>query len=390
MSNRTKIKDKKLKFQRHYSKIEPWQNVSDKEWNDWKWQFKNRIKTVEQLEKVIKLSEKTKKNINKVLKELKMAITPYYSTLINPTDPDDPIRRQSVPTINELKSYPYEEIDSVMEEDYIQNKSVIHRYPTKIAFLANEVCPSLCRHCTRRRLLVAKDYKEETQPGHIKELIEYLKEHEEVRDVLITGGDALSFSNDVLDDLLKNLYSLEHVEMVRLGTRYPVTLPQRITDDLVQILGQYEPLYVMIQLNHPREITPEFKLACKKLADSGIVLGNQAVLLKGVNDDVQLQKRMYELLLQNRVWPYYLYQCDLSSGMHHFRTPIEMGLKIIEGLIGHTSGPAVPTYIVEAPGGGGKVPLHPNTHMSSASSNKICLKNFEDKYFSYIEPQEYR
>jgi lysine 2,3-aminomutase len=371
---------------RDYREIELWKDVTDDQWNSYAWQMRNKITNVDQLSRVLHLDATQKSDIEAVIKVYKMEVSPHLSTLMNPDDKECPIRKQWIPSKEELIKREFEHLDAVAEASYEKDFGVIHRYPDRIAFMSSDVCGSLCRFCTRKRSVLTKGLSGLRPRADIDKMIHYVAVHREIRDILITGGDALSYSNSQLEYMLSELYALPNVEIVRLGTRLPVSIPQRIDEDLVAVLRKFRPLYINIQVNHPKEIVPETKRACEALIDAGAVLGNQAVLLRGVNDQIEIQKKLAHELLKMRVRPYYLYQCDLSVGLEHFRTSISKGLQIMEGLIGHTSGLAVPHYIVEAPGGGGKVPLHPTTFVESHTGREVYVRNFENKFYTYVEP----
>ncbi|MDY9928042.1 lysine 2,3-aminomutase [Methanosarcina sp.] len=370
------------------SKIRSCFNESDEEFSDWKWQYRNRITTVEELDKLIPLSNSEKKDIKKALKVFPMAISPYYASLIDPEDPECPIRLQAVPQSVELQTSSWELEDPLCEDQDSpsQESCITHRYPDRVLFLISNRCGMYCRHCTRKRRVGNREY--DYSEKAIREGIEYVRMHPEVRDVLLSGGDALLVSDERLDWLLGELFSIPHVEIVRLGTRAPVTLPQRITPELCEILGKYPSVWLNTHFNHPKEITPEAKKAMDMLSRAGIPLGNQSVLLRGVNDCPTIIKNLCHELLRIRTRPYYLYQCDLSFGLEHFRTSVARGIEIIEMLRGHTSGLAVPTFVVDAPGGGGKIPVGPN-YLISNSDTGVTLRNYEGVICFYPEPAEY-
>ncbi|MBS3825411.1 lysine 2,3-aminomutase [Candidatus Bipolaricaulota bacterium] len=368
---------------RDFKEISLWSNVSTEEWNDWHWQLRNRITDVEELSEVIDLTSEEEENISNSLNELRMAITPYFATLMDPSDRSCPIRRRAVPTGMELEKKPEDILDPLHEDEDSPVPGITHRYPDRILFLITDQCGMYCRHCTRRRQAGETD---KPMPREmIDKGIEYVRKSPEVRDVLLSGGDPLTVSNDRLEYVLDKLYEIPHVEMLRIGSNVPVVLPQRITPELLDLLGRYQPLYINTHFNHPKEITEASKEACEKLADGGFVLGNQSVLLKGVNDSPIVMKKLVQDLLRMRVRPYYIYQCDLSKGLSHFRTSVGKGIEIMENLRGYTSGLAVPTYIVDTPGGGGKVPVTPN-YVVSRSDRRVVLRNYEGVLISYTEP----
>ena len=360
--------------------------VTDEQWNDWKWQVKNRIETYEELSKYFTFSPEEAEGIKKALAKFRMAITPYYLSLIDPNDPYDPIRRQCIPAGAECNIAPADLNDPLHEDEDSPAPGLTHRYPDRVLFLITDMCSMYCRHCTRRRFAGQKD--DESPQDRIEKCLEYIEKTPEVRDVLLSGGDALMVSDKKLEYIISRLRAIPHVEIVRIGSRTPVVCPQRITDDLCNMLKKYHPIWLNTHFNHPNEMTPEAQAAVAKLADAGIPLGNQTVLLRGVNDCVHVMKKLMHELVKNRVRPYYIYQCDLSMGLEHFRTPVSKGIEIIENLRGHTSGYAVPTFVVDAPGGGGKTPVMP-TYVISQSPDKVILRNFEGVITTYTEPREY-
>ena len=360
--------------------------VPAQQWNDWTWQAKNRITNLTQLKKYITLTPEEEQGIEKCLASFRMAITPYYLSLIDLKDPDDPIRRQAIPSVEELYFAPEESADSLHEDTDSPVKGLTHRYPDRVLFLITDRCAAYCRHCTRRRLVGQTDNAMPKE--QIDACIDYIRQHSEVRDVLLSGGDVFMQSDEMLEYVISALRSIDHVEIIRLGTRTPVVMPQRITQSLCDMLKKYHPIWVNVHFNHPNEITPEATAACARLADAGIPLGNQSVLLAGVNDCVHVMRKLVNDLVKIRVRPYYIYACDLSLGLSHFRTPVSKGIEIIEGLRGHTSGFCVPTFVVDAPGGGGKVPVMPN-YILSQTPRKVILRNFEGVITTYTEPEHY-
>ena len=361
-------------------------NVTDEQWNDWTWQVKNRIENLDQLKQYISLTEEEEEGVKKTLQTLRMAITPYYLSLIDPDDPYCPIRRQAIPTAAEVHQSPADLLDPLHEDEDSPVPGLTHRYPDRVLLLITDQCSMYCRHCTRRRFAGQHDCQ--MPQDRIQKAIDYIARTPQVRDVLLSGGDALMVNDKVLESIIQRLRAIPHVEIIRLGTRTPVVCPQRITDDLCNMLKKYHPIWVNTHFNHPNEITPEATEACAKLANAGIPLGNQSVLLRGVNDCVHVMKTLVQGLVKIRVRPYYIYQCDLSMGLEHFRTPVSKGIEIIENLRGHTSGYAVPTFVVDAPGGGGKTPVMP-TYVISQSPNKVILRNFEGVITTYTEPTDY-
>lgn len=360
--------------------------VTDEQWNDWKWQVKNRIETLDELKKYIKLTPEEEEGVRKTLTTLRMAITPYYLSLINPDDPHCPIRRQAIPTAAETHQAAADLLDPLHEDEDSPTPGLTHRYPDRVLMLITDMCSMYCRHCTRRRFAGHQDA--ESPQDRIEKCIEYVERTPVVRDVLLSGGDALMVSDAKLEYIIKRLRAIPHVEIIRIGSRTPVVCPQRITDDLCNMLKKYHPIWLNTHFNHPNEVTPESAAACARLADAGIPLGNQSVLLRGVNDCVHVMKHLVHELVKMRVRPYYIYQCDLSMGLEHFRTPVSKGIEIIEGLRGHTSGFAVPTFVVDAPGGGGKTPVMPQ-YVISQAPGKVVLRNFEGVITTYTEPAEY-
>lgn len=370
---------------RSYKDIELWKDVSEDEWNDWRWQVRNRITDVDTLKKVINLTEGEEKDIQEVLGKFRMGITPYYASLMDKDDPNCPIRKQAVPTIMEVHRSEADILDPLDEDTDSPVPGLTHRYPDRVLFLITDQCSMYCRHCTRRRFA---GHQDKGMPmDKIEAGIEYIRNTPQVRDVLLSGGDALLVSDDKLEYIIKKLREIPHVEIIRIGSRTPVVMPQRITDDLVNMLRKYHPIWLNTHFNHPKEITETSTKAMAKLADAGIPLGNQSVLLRGVNDCVHIMTELVHKLVKIRVRPYYIYQCDLSLGIEHFRTPVSKGLEIMEGLRGHTSGYAVPTFVVDAPGGGGKIPVMPN-YVISMSPHKVVLRNYEGVITTYTEPTD--
>ncbi len=355
-------------------------------WNDWHWQLKNRIETIEDLKKFMTLTPEEEEGVVKCLDTLRMAITPYYLSLINPDDPEDPVRKQAIPTEKELYHSAADLEDPLHEDTDSSVPGLTHRYPDRVLFLVTDQCSMYCRHCTRRRFAGQNDGS--VPEDQVEQCLEYVRNHPEVRDVLLSGGDALLISDERLEYIISSLRAIPHVEIIRIGSRTPVVMPQRITDELCDMLKKYHPIWLNTHFNHPQEITPEATEACAKLANAGIPLGNQTVLLAGVNDCMHVMKDLVRQLVKMRVRPYYIYQCDLSLGLEHFRTPVSKGIEIIEGLRGHTSGYAVPTFVVDAPGGGGKTPVMPN-YVISQTPGKVILRNYEGVITTYTEPTHY-
>lgn len=362
-------------------------DIPHEQWNDWHWQVSHRIETLDELKRYVRLSPAEEEGVTKCLQTLRMAITPYYLSLIDPDDPDDPIRKQCIPTDRELHRSSADLLDPLHEDADSPVPGLTHRYPDRVLFLITDQCSMYCRHCTRRRFAGQTDAMMPTE--RIDAGIEYIRQHPEVRDVLLSGGDALMVSDELLEYILSSLRAIEHVQIIRIGSRIPVVLPQRITPQLCDMLKKYHPVWLNVHFNHPHEITPEASAACARLADAGIPLGNQSVLLAGVNDCIHVMKDLVQKLVMIRVRPYYIYQCDLSLGLEHFRTPVAKGIEIIEALRGHTSGFCVPTFVVDAPGGGGKIPVMPN-YLISQTNRKVILRNFEGVIASYTEPEHYQ
>jgi lysine 2,3-aminomutase len=362
------------------------QTVSDEDWNDWRWQMRNRLRTVEDFEHLFPLTDSEKKALN-TPDHFRVEVTPYFASLINPQDPHDPLRQQVMPTSLELVDNEGLMEDSLAEDLHSPVPGLVHRYPDRALMLVTTQCASYCRYCTRSRIV---GNPHQTFSGdELEAQLDYLQSTPAIRDVILSGGDPLSFGVSRLESLLKQLRAIEHIEIIRIGSRIPVFLPQRITSELTEMLGKYHPLWLNIHVNHPNEITAELAEACDRLSRVGIPLGNQSVLLAGINDCVNIQRELVHKLTYMRVRPYYLYQCDLVHGAGHFRTPVGKGIEIIEGLRGHTSGFAVPTYVVDAPGGGGKVPLSPS-YLISMSDRKVVVRNYEGYIATYEEPTEYQ
>ena len=360
-----------------------WSNVPDSDWNDWHWQLKNRVTTLEQLQRLMPtLTPEEVAGTRLANHKLALAITPYFFNLIDPADENCPIRRQVVPRVEETQTASWEMSDPCGEDSHSPVPGLVHRYPDRVLFLVTDRCAAYCRYCTRSRLVSnASGY--DFHPA-FDEQIGYIRNHPEIRDVLLSGGDPLLFSDEKLEYLLNRLRAIPHVEFLRIGTRIPVFLPQRITTELCAMLKQFHPLFVSIHSNHPRELTTEVRDALARLAEAGIPLGNQSVLLRRVNDDADVMKAHVHKLLMCRVKPYYLYQCDLIAGSSHLRTSVRKGVEIMEQLRGHTSGYAVPTYVIDAPGGGGKVPVSPE-YVLSHNADRVVIRNYEGKIFEYPE-----
>ena len=358
-------------------------------WRDWKWQLRHSIRNIRTFEKLtgLKFSETERKSLEETVAKFSISITPYYISLINTEDyKNDPIFKQCFPSPLELKIDKCDMKDPLAEDKDSPVPGLTHRYPDRVLFHISNICSMYCRHCTRKRKVGDIDSipsKEEILNG-----IEYIKNNPRVRDVLLSGGDPFMLADDYIDWIITEIRKIPHVEIIRIGTRMPVVLPYRITNELVEMLKKHHPIWINTHFNHPREISTSSKEALRKLADAGIPLGNQSVLLADVNDCPRIMRELVHKLVQNRVRPYYLYQCDLSEGLSHFRTPVGKGIEILESLIGHTSGFCVPTYVIDAPGGGGKIPVMPN-YLISWSTNKVILRNYEGVITTYKEPDSY-
>jgi lysine 2,3-aminomutase len=360
-----------------------WSNIPDSDWNNWRWQLQHRITSVEQLQRLMPtLTPEEFAGATLANHKLALAITPYFFSLIDPADENCPIRWQVIPRVEETNTAPWEMTDPCGEDSHSPVPGLVHRYPDRVLFLVTDRCAAYCRYCTRSRL-VSNATGYDFHPQFDKQ-IEYIRNHPEVRDVLLSGGDPLLFSDERLEHLLSQLRAIPHLEFLRIGTRIPIFLPQRITAELCAMLKKYHPLFISIHSNHPRELTTEVRDALGRLADAGIPLGNQSVLLRNVNDDVTVMKAQVQKLLMCRVKPYYLYQCDLISGSAHLRASVRKGLEIIENLRGHTTGYAVPQYVIDAPNGGGKVPVNPE-YILSRDDERVIIRNYEGKVFEYPE-----
>ena len=368
---------------RHWQDIPLWRNVTEAQWNDWKWQAAHVVHTLEEVKQILPLTPDEERGVVECAKYFKFGIPPYYASLMDPNDPNCPVRLQAVPRVQETHFSEADRHDPLYEDVDSPAPHLTHRYPDRVLLLITDYCAMYCRFCTRRRFtahahgaMSAKD---------LEPAFQYLEKAKEVRDVLLSGGDPLMVNDEYLEHILKRLREIDHIEIVRIGSRAPCTLPMRITPQLVSILKKYHPLWLNTHFNHEKEITPEASKALAMLADAGIPLGNQTVLLRGINDCPTVMKNLVQKLVLNRVRPYYFYQCDLSEGIEHFRTRVSKGIEIYEALRGHTSGFAVPLFILDAPGGGGKVPLAPN-YLVSQSDKKVVIRNYEGGIFSYPEP----
>jgi lysine 2,3-aminomutase len=357
--------------------------IDDHEWNDWRWQFRNRVTTLSGLDKLFPLTSDERLALARVLHEFRLGITPYYLSLVDPHNPADPMRIQAVPSMAEFLEQERGEEDPLGEDQFSPVPSIVHRYPDRCLLIATNACALYCRYCTRKRIM----HEGETPPPKsvLQAAVDYIARTPAIRDVIVSGGDPLTWATDRIEDLLRQLRAIPHLEIIRIGSRVPVTLPQRITPDLCAMLDRYGPLWINVHFNHPREVTAEAGLACDRLLRCGIPLNNQAVLLRGVNDDAPTMKSLVHALMRIKVRPYYLYHCDQVHGAEHFRTTVEKGLEIIESLRGHTSGLAVPIYALDAPEGGGKIPLQPQ-YLISYQGGRAVLRNFQHRVFHYQDP----
>jgi lysine 2,3-aminomutase len=366
------------------SKIVDIKSIATKEqWNDWHWQLQNRITSFDELRKYIELKPDEAAVADSNVFSFRMAITPYYLSLIDHSNPFDPVRLQAIPRLAESELSLSDMADPLHEDADSPVPGMTHRYPDRVLLLLTDQCAMYCRHCTRRRKAGETDAP--MPKDNVDKAIDYIREHKEVRDVILSGGDPLTLSDERLDEVLGKLSRIEHVDIVRIGSRLPVVLPQRITDSLLAVLRKYKFVWMNTHFNHPNELSPEAVNALARLSETGIPLGNQSVLLKGINDNVDVMKALVHALVKNRVRPYYIYQCDLSEGIAHFRTPVSKGIEIIESLRGHTSGLCIPTFVVDAPGGGGKIPVMPN-YLISQMPGRIILRNYEGFITAYTEP----
>jgi lysine 2,3-aminomutase len=359
--------------------------TSRENWIDWKWQFRNRITTVEKLSTVIPLSAKEKTQLKLVTTKYPLSVTPYYLSLINVYDPEDPVKKQAIPSIEEitLGSLGFE--DPLGERRDSVVPGLVHRYPDRVLMVLTDICPMFCRHCTRKREWHNGGWVR--TPAEIKSMLDYIRRHKNLRDVILSGGDPLTLSTQRLEDVISKLRQIDHVEIIRIGTRFPVVLPHRIDNELCDMLAKYGPIWLNTQFNHPNEITSESAAACNRLLRAGIPVNNQSVLLRGINDDVQTQIRLCSGLLKIKVRPYYLFQCDEVRGTEHLRTPVETGIKIIDGMRGRTSGLAIPTFVIDLPDGGGKVPLQPN-YVLTQTKEELVLRNYQGRFVWYRNPKD--
>jgi len=359
-------------------------HVSEENWKDWRWHFRNRITTIEELSKFVPLSSKEQSRLKLVTTKYPFAVTPYYLTLIDVDDPNDPIRKQAIPSFDEIGQVGMGQEDPLEEVRDSLVPGLVQRYPDRALMVLTDICPMFCRHCTRKREWRNGGWMR--THAEIEAMLEQIRSHKTIRDVIISGGDPLTLSTHRLEEVISKLRQIEHVEIIRIGTRFPVVLPQRIDGELCAMLSKYGPIWLNTHFNHPNEITPESAAACDKLLRSGIPVNNQSVLLRGVNDSVETQMRLCQGLLKTKVRPYYLFQADEVQGTEHLRTTVETGLKIIEGMRGYTSGIAIPTYVVDLPGGGGKVPLQPE-YLLSQTGDTLTFRNYQGRIFHYREPK---
>jgi lysine 2,3-aminomutase len=358
-------------------------NVPDSSWNDWKWQFRNRITSVERLAQLMSLSDEEQAQIRLVTRRYPLAITPYYLSLIDPDDPDDPVRQQAVPSIMEIAMSAMGFEDPLAEKEDSKVPGLVQRYPDRALMVLTDICPMLCRHCTRKREWRHGGWvRTDTE---INVMVDYLRSHRDIRDVIISGGDPLTLDTHHLESIISRVRAVKHIEIIRIGSRFPVVLPQRIDAELCDMLSKYGPIWLNTHFNHPREITPESAAACDRLLRAGVPVNNQTVLLRGINDSVETITRLCHNLLKAKVRPYYLFQCDEVQGTEHLRTPVQTGIKIIEGMRGFTSGLAIPHFVVDLVQGGGKVPLQPN-YVLSMTDEELLLKNYEGQVYRYRNP----
>ncbi|MCG6861023.1 MAG: KamA family radical SAM protein [Chromatiaceae bacterium] len=358
-----------------------YRDTTGADWSDWRWQLRHRIRDMEALARVFSLSAEEREAVERLRGPLPVGITPYYASLMSRSDPQDPLRRTHLPTMGEHLHTPGEQVDPLGEDGHTVVPGLVHRYPDRVLFLATPFCSTYCRYCTRSRM-VGTTGEYSFGLAQWEQAFAYIESHTEIRDVLISGGDPLALADDKIESLLRRLRSIRHIEFLRIGTKVPVVLPMRITRELTRILRRYHPLWMSIHFTHPRELTRETQEACGRLADAGIPLGSQTVLLKGINDDLDTMRQLMQGLLRIRVRPYYLYQCDPITGSAHFRTPVDKGVEILRGLRGHTTGYAVPTYVIDAPGGGGKIPIGADYRLGREGDD-LLLINYEGRQYRY-------
>jgi lysine 2,3-aminomutase len=363
-----------------YRRFSAWEGIGEKQWGDWRWQARNLIRTLDGLGDLLSLSPGTRATLEETVREYHLSLTPYYASLIDPVDPDDPIRLQAVPQPDECFHHGHEKIDPLAEEQTSPVPGLTHRYPDRVLLVTTNFCYMYCRHCTRKRIW--KDDEGAAGRKTIDLMVRYIRRHPQIRDALVSGGDPLTLPLDQLDYILSQLRSIDHLEIIRVGSRVPVVMPMGITEDLVGVLEKHGPLWLNTQFNHPREVTPEAAAAIDRFLRAGIPVNNQSVLLRGVNDNPETMFSLNQALLMAKIRPYYLFQCDPVIGADHFRTPVAAGMEIMEALRGHTSGLAIPSYVIDLPGGGGKVPVTPN-YVVGRTDEGIVLRNFEGRTFTY-------
>ncbi|MGB5628819.1 MAG: KamA family radical SAM protein [Woeseiaceae bacterium] len=373
---RFRVSDRSAEFLRRY-----YPDATLENWNDWRWQNRNRIRTLAELARMIELSDEESEAIRRHTGSLPVGITPYYASLLDPQNPNQGLRRTVVPVLGEFETTPGENEDPLGEDSHSPVPGLVHRYPDRVLLLVTNFCSVYCRYCTRGRM-VGSVGERSVKKGDIELALDYIQRTTTIRDVLISGGDPLSLDDDRLEYVLKRLRKIKHVEFIRIGSKQPVVQPMRITPELTRMLKRYHPLWMSLHFTHADELTPEVAEACARLADAGIPLGSQTVLLKGVNDDLDSLRTLMHGLLRNRVKPYYLYQCDPISGSAHFRTPVSKGVELIRGLRGYTTGYAVPTFVVDAPNGGGKIPIAPD-YVSGYDGEELLLKSYDGGTYRY-------
>ena len=354
------------------------------QWHDWKWQLRNRITTVDALAEVLPLSESVKKDVAACLGRFKMSITPYFASIMDPDDPACPVKAQALPSVDELRVFPWQKEDPLDEGRDCPTMHIVHRYPDRALLLVTGMCAMFCRHCVRKRFFNEDGFI--IDESGIENAVSYIKKTPAIRDVLISGGDPLVLDDNALERIIAKLRAIDHVEIIRIGSRTPSTLPMRITPELLTMLKKYHPIWINTQFNHPLELTPQAVGACADIVDAGIPLGNQSVLLRGVNDSTETMKELLLGLVKARVRPYYIYQCDLCEGAEHFRTTVETGVRIIKELTGNISGYAIPRYVIDAPGGGGKIPVEPQ-NLVSLDDEKAVIKNYLGREYTYPQPR---
>ena len=357
-----------------------WNDIPDHLWYDWKWQMRNCLKSKDDFLNFMDLTEDELVGFDIANNKLSVAVTPYFFNLVNTADSNCPVRRQVIPSALESNVANYEKKDPVGEEGSMPVPGIVHRYPDRVLFLVTDRCASYCRYCTRSRMV--SNAQEYGFSPSIDIGLQYIQKNKSIRDVLLSGGDPLLLSNNKLDHVLSRLREIDHIEFVRIGSRVPVFLPQRINDSLLSIFKKQKNLWLSIHVNHPKECTDHLFNTCRNLSDAGIPLGNQSVLLKGINDNSNVMKSLIHRLLMMKVKPYYLYQCDLIEGSSHLRVNPQVGLNIIHSLRGHTTGYAIPQFVIDAPGGGGKIPLNPE-YVKDLDSEKVILKNYQGNEYTY-------